>query len=88
MLSKLTDQASQLQLDEASRVMSRSIICIPEGRIFYQVAALAISIRAAQVEGDKNWLAGREPNTWEWEDRGLIVRLQIMASKLVCEPGW
>jgi len=88
MLSKLTAQADDSHLSEANRVLSRPIICIPDGRVFYHVAALAISLFAREVEGDKNWLVGREPNTWKWEDRGLMVRLQIMASKLACEPGW
>jgi hypothetical protein len=88
MLNKLTSQADQFMLHEAKRIVSRPIVCIPDGALFYQVAALAISLFSEEIEGDKNWLVGREPDAASEEDRGLMVRLQVMASRLACEPGW
>jgi hypothetical protein len=86
MLRQLKSQARERQLREANRVLSRSIIWEANQQVFYEVAALAISLFVREVEGDENWLVGREADSVT--DRGLLIRTQLMASKLMGETGW
>src|SRR5207253_10387517 len=86
MLSKLTSQADESQLRETNRLMNRCIIWTADAQVFYHVAAVAISLFVGEEEGNEDWLVGREADGGE--DRGLLIRLQVMASKLGCEPGW
>jgi hypothetical protein len=78
--------ATKSQVAEADRVIRSPIICIPDGRRYYETAALLIAIYSDEVEACPGWLNGRDPDSAT--DRGLMTRLQFMASVLACEPGW
>jgi hypothetical protein len=86
MLSRLKSQADENQLREAKRILGQSIIWNENQQVFYEIAALAISLFVGEVEGDEKWLVGREADSGT--DRGLLIRTQLMASKLMGEPGW
>jgi hypothetical protein len=86
MLLSMKARMSGRQESECQRIMKRPIICIPNGKEFYDVAVHAIALYAGEVEGDPHWFEGKKPDFDD--DRGPMIRLQFIASKLAMEPGW
>lgn len=72
--------------EEIDRILQENIVCIPNGQQFYALALQAIAVGCGEIEGDNRWLVGRNADTAD--DRSLMVRLQIMASRLAKETGW
>ena len=71
---------------EIKRIFEQSFVCIPGGYPVYLLSWQAIAIGCKTIEGDEEWIVGRDADSWE--DRELMIRLQIMASRLSGEIGW
>lgn len=84
--SKINGQLNDRDLKEVGRIMQQPIVCIPNGHLYYERALQAIARCCGEVEKDPNWLVGRDADSSA--DRELMFRLQIISSRLACEPGW
>lgn len=71
---------------EIDRIKQQRYVMIPDGAHFYDLALKAIAFGCDKIEGDPNWLHGRDADAWD--DRELMIRLQFMASRLANENGW
>ncbi len=84
--NRMREQISERGQAEVNRIMQQRIVCIPEGRVFYEVALQTIACYCGEVENDADWLRGRDADSMS--DRELMIRLQIIASRLAREQGW
>lgn len=82
----IAHHASKSAHAEIERIQKQRLVCIPNGDNYYDIALQAIAVGCGDIEGDENWLAGRDADAWD--DRELMKRLQIMASRLAGEFGW
>ena len=83
---QIANKVSPKAQAEISRIRKQRFVCIPNGEHHYVVALQAIAVGCAEIEGDGSWLMGRDADSWD--DRELMVRLQIIASRLAGERGW
>ncbi|MEZ6128793.1 MAG: hypothetical protein R3C59_08935 [Planctomycetaceae bacterium] len=82
----IVDRVTTSAQTEIARIQQHRFVCIPNGEDYYSLALQAIAVGCGQIEGDENWLVGRDADTSA--DRELMIRLQIMASRLAVETGW
>lgn len=85
-VSAIADSVSEQGRTEIERIRQQRYVCIPSGDDYYETALRAIAVGCGSIEGDEHWLEGRDADTWD--DRELMKRLQIMASRLAGESGW
>jgi hypothetical protein len=85
-VATLRSQASNQQRDAAVEWCKQRIVVIPNGVAFYEAAALAIAIYQDEVERQVSRFVGKRAD--DPHDRGLMLRLQVLASHLAHEPGW
>ncbi|MDX1962864.1 MAG: hypothetical protein SFX18_06915 [Pirellulales bacterium] len=71
--------------EQVNRILNQQVVCIPNGELCYKQAIALIAQYCGVVEGDPNWLTKR---TVYSHKRELMVRVQIMASRIANEPGW
>lgn len=82
-ISKRVSAMGQREID---RIRQQQFVCIPNGSHFYVLALQAIVVGCGEIEGDDQWLVGK--NADSQTERELMMRLQIMASRLAGERGW
>lgn len=71
---------------EIDRICQQRFVRIPNGERYYRLALQTIAVGCGDVEENDKWLVGRDADTAG--DRGLMIRLQLMASRLASERGW
>jgi hypothetical protein len=86
LLAALESQAQSWQLDEYRRILGCPIQMLPNGRLYYEIAVLAIVMYSGELKGDSSWFIGINPDSAT--DRDLMILIQFMASILAGEPGW
>ena len=82
----LRSQASDQQRAAAAEWCKQRIVVIPNGVVWYEAAALAVAIYQNEVERQADRFDGKRAD--DPHDRGLMLRLQVLASHLAHEPGW
>jgi len=81
----LRSRASPEQQSVVDQILKCRIRWIPEGRIYYELAALTVVLCAADVGPTVRWYVGLDPE----DGRNALGRqLQILASRFANEPGW
>ncbi len=70
----------------AAEWCKQRIVVIPNGVVWYEAAALAVAIYQNEVERQADRFDGKRAD--DPHDRGLMLRLQVLASHLAHEPGW
>ena len=85
-LEFLRSKASPRQQAEAQCWCKQRVIVIPGGERIYEAAALLIAIHQDEVEHSPSLFDGKRAD--DICDRGLMLRLQLLASHIACEPGW
>jgi len=83
-LASLRNMADPRQIQVSLQIMKIPIIWIPHGEQFYEIAALLLAIFSSDIEDSPNWLA----HAIQSQDKELMWRLQLIASRLAQEPGW
>jgi hypothetical protein len=85
-VDRLRAQATAQQRSESDAWRTQKVVIIPDGAIWYEAACLLIAIHQDDVEGERGRFVGKRAD--DIQDRGLMLRLQYLASRLANEPGW
>jgi hypothetical protein len=84
--NSLRAQASPDQLAKLEKWMREPIILIPNGSVFYEIACLLILLNEQDVESAPKNFENCVIN--DRENRDLMLRIQILASRVANEVGW